>query len=310
MTDELMLDLDAASGSETQPMSSSNQAPMGRFYEVDGRRLLLHRSGTGGPAVVFLPGASAFGLDYLNIHDRVAQFATSVVYDRGGTGWSGPADLPRSLADVAVELRQLLRIAEVSSPYVLVAHSIGGAYARRYAQLFPEEVAGVVYLDAFHEDWEKYLPRLRAQQVPGSLALRLIALASRGLYRRMFASWPDGVRRPLIERHLTVTAQRAGAQERSDQPQWCEELKAGGPVPDAPLVALSALGVDVAMRLFMSPKALRAMNAGKQRLYEALAASVSNGEHRPLETAKHSTIHIDCPDAVTRAIADLWKRVS
>ncbi|SIR74785.1 Pimeloyl-ACP methyl ester carboxylesterase [Micromonospora avicenniae] len=291
-------------------MSSSRQPPVGRFYDVDGRRLLLHRSGTGGPAVVFLPGASAFGLDYLNVHDRVAQFTTSVVYDRGGTGWSAPADLPRSLADVATELRQLLRTADVSGPYVLVAHSIGGAYARRYAQLFPEEVAGVVYLDAFHEDWETYLPRLRPQQVPGSLALRLIAFSSRGLYRRMFASWPDDVRRPLIERHLTVTAQRAGAQERSDQPRWRDELKAGGPVPDAPLVAMSALGVDFAMRLFMSPKALRAMNAGKQHLYEALAASVSNGEYRALETAKHSTIHVDCADAVTRAIADLWKRVS
>ncbi len=31
-------------------------APLGARYEVDGRRLLLHRSGSGGPSVVFLPG--------------------------------------------------------------------------------------------------------------------------------------------------------------------------------------------------------------------------------------------------------------
>ena len=46
--------------------------PLGQFYEVGGRRLWLHRSGRGGPAVVFLPGASAVGLDYLNIGDQAA----------------------------------------------------------------------------------------------------------------------------------------------------------------------------------------------------------------------------------------------
>ena len=44
--------------------------PLGRRYDVRGRRLMLHRSGTGGPAVVFLPGAALVGLDYLKIHDR------------------------------------------------------------------------------------------------------------------------------------------------------------------------------------------------------------------------------------------------
>ena len=46
--------------------------PIGRLYEVDGRRLLLHRSGSGGPAVVFAPEAGLIGLDYLNIHDQVS----------------------------------------------------------------------------------------------------------------------------------------------------------------------------------------------------------------------------------------------
>src|SRR5207342_2279692 len=30
--------------------------PLGRYCDVEGRRLLLHRSGSGSPAVVFLPG--------------------------------------------------------------------------------------------------------------------------------------------------------------------------------------------------------------------------------------------------------------
>jgi hypothetical protein len=35
--------------------------------------------------------------------------ATSVLYDRGGTGWSDPAALPRTAAEVATELHDLLR---------------------------------------------------------------------------------------------------------------------------------------------------------------------------------------------------------
>lgn len=293
-------------------MATSYRPPIGRFCRVEGRRLWLHRSGTARPAVVFLPGASAVGLDYLNVHNRVCAFTTSVLYDRGGTGWSDPVDLPRTAAEVATELNRLLRAQGVPGPYLLAAHSLGGAYARRYAQLFPDEVAGMVHLDAFHEDWDAYLPdslHLKAQPVPGDLQLRLIGWLARGYYRRMFAQWPQGVREPLIARHLDPTWQRAGARERSNMPQLRDELKAGGSVPDVPLIALTALGIDPGMRLFRSKQALLDLNAGKRRLDAALAASVTHGEHRTLERARHSTIHIDCPDAVTQAVRDLWQRV-
>ncbi|MFE9637289.1 alpha/beta fold hydrolase [Streptomyces sp. NPDC006463] len=69
--------------------------PIGGFQEIEGRRIFVHRSGSGGPAVVFLPGASAVGLDYLVVQQGVSQFTTAVVYDRGGTGHSDPLPLPR-----------------------------------------------------------------------------------------------------------------------------------------------------------------------------------------------------------------------
>jgi len=136
---------------------SAGGPPIGQLYDVGGRRLWLHRSGAGGPAVVFLAGASAVGLDYLNIHDGISGFTTSVLYDRGGTGWSDPAPLPTA-AEVATELRDLLAAAGVPGPYLLVAHSLGGAYARRFAQLFPDQVTGLLLLESFYEDWDSYMP--------------------------------------------------------------------------------------------------------------------------------------------------------
>jgi pimeloyl-ACP methyl ester carboxylesterase len=46
----------------------------------------------------------------------------------------------------------------VPAPYLLVGHSLGGAYVQRYAQRFPDEVAGLLLLDPAHEDWDLYMP--------------------------------------------------------------------------------------------------------------------------------------------------------
>src|SRR5690349_5283 len=124
----------------------SSTPPLGRLYHVNGRKLLLHKEGTG-PAVVFLPEADLIGLDYLNIHSRITEFATSVLYDRGGTGSSDRLELPRTAVEVTIELHDLLRAAAVPGPYILVAHSLGGVYARRFSQLYPEEVAGVLSIE-------------------------------------------------------------------------------------------------------------------------------------------------------------------
>src|SRR4030095_8819046 len=120
--------------------------PLGHRYAAGDRSLYLHRAGTGEPAVVFLAGGGMFGLGYYNVHMRVAEFTTSVVYDRAGTGWSDAVPVPRSAEDVVQELRGLLRDAGLSGPYLLVGHSLGGLYARRFAQLFPADVAAPLLL--------------------------------------------------------------------------------------------------------------------------------------------------------------------
>ena len=123
------------------------------------QRLLLHNQGGGSPAVVFLAGGGAVGLDYLNVQQRAAELTTSVIYDRAGTGWSERVELPRASVEVIDELRALLRVAEVPAPYVMVGHSLGGLYARHYAQRYPGEVSGLVLLDPAHEDYNAYMPK-------------------------------------------------------------------------------------------------------------------------------------------------------
>src|SRR5262245_6462444 len=176
---------------QSPPRAAGIAPPLGRFYEVGGRRLLLHRSGSGAPAVVFLPGGGAVGLDYLNVQQAAGELTTSLLYDRAGTGWSDRVELPRSSAQVTDELRALLAAAGIGAPYVLVGHSLGGLYGRHFAQRFPDEVAGLVLLDPAHEDYNAHMPeelveRWKAwdphQALPDELPGEVIRM-----YRALFA---------------------------------------------------------------------------------------------------------------------------
>jgi pimeloyl-ACP methyl ester carboxylesterase len=279
---------------------------------------MLHRSGTGGPAVVFAPGAGLVGLDYLNIHDWISQFTTSVLYDRGGTGWSDPVELPRTAATVADELQSLLRAAGVPPPYLLVGHSLGGAYSRRYAQRFPNEVAGLLFLDPAHEDYPAQMPK---QTMLGTVR-QVFALVRvlprfkrfyRDMFERMFAGWPNSIREPLIEYHLRSfrkSLQEWPARSRNDvKGELLDEIRHGGDLPEVPLIVLIAMGLDPFMAAFMPEPYLREMNERKPAIYAKLTGSVPCGEHRLLENAGHTTIHTDRPDAVVQGIRDLIDRI-
>lgn len=304
--------------SESRPETTLDATPpLGRLYDVGARRLLLHRAGDGGPAVVFLPGARLVGLDFLNIQDRAAELTTSVLYDRGGTGWSEHVDLPRSAADVTDELRGLLHAAAVPAPYLLAGHSLGAFYARRYAQRFPDEVAGMLLLDPGHEDIFSYLPEqaveLNEQMKPDLEQMPELTNeqleSSRSALAQLYAQWPDSVREPLIEHHLA--SWRTGIQETTNfESELYDELRHGGGLPDVPLIVFTAMGRNPYWAQFLSEQQMREAHEGVHALHAALAASVPQGEQRVLDDASHQYLHVKHPDAVLQAIRDLLNKAN
>ncbi|WP_377268938.1 alpha/beta fold hydrolase [Peterkaempfera sp. SMS 1(5)a] len=287
--------------------------PLGRRYDVGGRRLALHRSGSGGPAVVFLPGAGQIGLDYLNTHDRTAELTTSVLYDRAGTGWSDRVELPRSAAEVSRELHDLLRTADVPGPRLLVGHSLGGAYARLHAHRYPEEVSGLLLLDPFHEDLHALAPQeardkvrqLHGMELPEPTQEQL--QQSRSQITPFFARWPEPVRGPLVDYHLA--AWRTGLQEdRNLYDQVSDELRQASDLPDVPVIVLTVRGHDETQARLWPEETLRGINDAKTALHARLAAAVPHGEHRILDDAGHGWLHEERQDAVLQAIGDLLHR--
>ena len=285
----------------------------GTRYQAGGRQLSAHLAGQGSPAVVFLPGAGRVGLDYLNIHGQIAGLTTSVLYDRAGTGWSDDTELPRSAAAVATELHALLHAAAVPPPYLLAGHSLGGAYARRYAQLYPAEVAGLVFLEPFYEGFGS----LTAKRTLGgtlwqAFALARLAVQVKPFYRRMFArqfaQWPEPLRGSLIDYHLG--ALRNTMKERKNLFTDLEpEVRDSGGLPDVPVLVLAAMGIDPFQAVIVPAAQLRELNRQKAGLYAPLVNAVRRGEYREVQGAGHDTLWTDRPDAVVQAIGDLLGQI-
>ena len=105
------------------------------------------------PTVMFL---SAIGGDdsLVPIAERLKGDARVCFYHRPGDGDTQPPDQPRSATSDADDLHALLGAAGIETPVVLVAHSYGGLVALVAAAEHPEDVAGMVLVDASQPDAE------------------------------------------------------------------------------------------------------------------------------------------------------------
>jgi pimeloyl-ACP methyl ester carboxylesterase len=132
---------------------------IGKSVGIGGRTLNISRVGTGAPAVIFESGGDAPGLSWAPLQKEVAKFTEACWYDRAGIGWSDSGPYPQTSAAIATDLHALLKNAGVPPPYLLAGASFGALNSRIYAGLFPNEVAGLVFIDSAHEDESVRAPR-------------------------------------------------------------------------------------------------------------------------------------------------------
>ena len=103
-------------------------------------------------------GGSTVGWGF--VQPEVARFTRVCSYDRAGMGYSDPGPSPRTARRIARELEQLLDRSGIAGPVVLVGASLGGFTVRLFASERAERVAGLVLVDASHEDQAHEIPRL------------------------------------------------------------------------------------------------------------------------------------------------------
>jgi pimeloyl-ACP methyl ester carboxylesterase len=180
----------------------------GGLVDVGGHRLRVERFGKGTPAVVFETGLAQPRTTWGRVPNDVAEFAEVVIYDRANLGDSDEVTGQRTSKRTVAELHAMLKAAGVEAPYVLVGHSFGGLNARLFASQFPDEVAGIVLVDASHEDQVKRFAELL----------------------------------PETERQNYLQHEGGGNYERIDLLASAEEIRAAAALKLMPLVVVSAKG--------------------------------------------------------------------
>ncbi|MBN9316620.1 MAG: alpha/beta hydrolase [Devosia sp.] len=168
----------------------STYPPAGRLVDVGGYRMHLDCRGEGSPTVVMDAGLGGSSLDWSLVQADVALTTRVCSYDRAGMGWSDASPQPRTPGHIAEELHSLLRMAGVPGPYVLVGHSLAGKNIRMLASAHPDEVAGMVLVDARSEHVDALTPRAEADAFGLTLSMQgsLYALARRFGVARAFGA--------------------------------------------------------------------------------------------------------------------------
>ncbi len=164
-------------------------------------------------------------------------------------GWSDPSPQPRTPRQIADELHTLLTNAGIAGPYVLVGHSLAGKNVRLFTMAHPDQVAGMVLVDARSEYVDANIAPAEIQAFQQALAAQASqyrVARSLGLVRLIGASlWggPAMPRETRTEGMLLTTSQRGvdaqtaeGLERAADDAQ----LQAAPSLGDRPLIVLAS----------------------------------------------------------------------
>lgn len=137
----------------------------GTLVDIGGYRLYLRCTGAGSPTVVLDAGLNETSASWVDVQPSVAAFTRVCSYDRAGRGQSDPGPAPRTSQRIATELHTALLAAGEAGPYILAGHSFGGLNMRIYASMYPDDVVGLVLVDALPDlDVDRFRAELSPQE--------------------------------------------------------------------------------------------------------------------------------------------------
>jgi pimeloyl-ACP methyl ester carboxylesterase len=239
--------LAAVAGATYQSLATRRELaatpPPGQLLDVGGHRLHLWCTGSGAPTVFLETGLGGSSTGWGYVQPDVARFTRVCSYDRAGMGYSDPGPSPRTARRLANELGNLIDRAGIDHPVVLVAASSGGFNVRVLASDRPDRVAGLVLVDATHED--------QTHEVPG-LAPWVPLLSTFGILRLLGITFgpnpsmlPASVQRFTLATRFRAAGYRAAADEIMHIQESASEVRSSRRKLQIPVVVVTgARGAD------------------------------------------------------------------
>jgi pimeloyl-ACP methyl ester carboxylesterase len=241
------------------------------FAAVSGRRVAYVDAGAGAPAIVFVSGAGMDIDSWFKVFPAVSGMSRAIAYDRLGVGQSDRPTAPQAGEVIVDTLRELLQQIEAAAPHVLVGHSLGGLHVELYARRHPEEVAGVVLVEAASPEEAADPPR-------GDVIARGIG---------------------GIQAAIDRMRGQHGLAEMDVVPETVRQVRAAPPFPDVPLVVVTG-----GQRMRMVPEAAFEAHQAAQRGRVALSAQ---GRQVIAEGSGHFP-QLHEPEIVIEAIREVAQR--
>ncbi|WP_167954804.1 alpha/beta hydrolase [Anaerosporobacter faecicola] len=137
-------------------------SPVGDFVDVGGYQAHYVTKGTGDTTFVFITGSGTpcAYTDFYLLQNELAHSGQTITFDHAGSGWSGKAKTERSIGNLVKELSILIDTVAPEKPVVFLCHSLGSLEAIAYAQQYPKQVKGIIFLDSgspefYHTDSER-----------------------------------------------------------------------------------------------------------------------------------------------------------
>lgn len=282
----------------------------GKLVDIGGRKMHLDCRGQGWPTIVLEAGFSSNGsVDWLPVQDALANITRTCSYDRAGIMWSDAKSSPQNGVAVAEDLHAALSIGGERGPFILVAHSLGGAYSLIYTRKYPGDVAGLVLVDASHPDQSARMKQagIGMKDPEGSRFMDMLAVMRwTGLPRLMMRSGNSGAPLEVRERARAYAGiSIAGtASEAAGFSETMREARESRDLGDRPLMVLTAMKP-------LSKRELRAVGASQDQgaiakriwsdLHDEEMTWSSRGAQQTLPDSSHY-IAWDRPDAVISAV--------
>lgn len=149
------------------PATSAASAEKADLYDVGGHELYMSCAGQGPMTVVSVHGwVNQTGFVPHEAVSQVRDLLTDdyrvCLYDRRNVWPSDTVDAVQTPRDVVRDMHAVLAAGGEEPPYLLYAGSFGGLVASAYLKAHPEDVKGMVLVDAMFPDeleLDRYLPR-------------------------------------------------------------------------------------------------------------------------------------------------------
>lgn len=285
--------------------------PAGRLVDIGGgRKLEIDCRGTGTPTVVLEAGLEMNGpLSWALVHDSIAQTTRTCAYSRAGLMWSDPKPGPHNAVTIAEDLKALLDAAQEKGPYIMVGHSLGGPYIMTFTKHYPNDVAGLVFVDASHPDQVRRFKEVVGDMPePGAGMFKVAAALSwTGLVRLLTPEIGDPKLPKSVQQAMSSyapTSLDALLAESNGMTATMEEAGTFRQLGSRPLIVLTAMApMDSATRAAtkLSKEQADKFQAVWKSLHDEEASWSSRSEHIVVPDATHY-IQIDRPDVVIAAV--------